>query len=75
MSDWSSFDTSISKLGSNNVTVARIEAQEEEKDHVAAEASSRNESLQQERDCIFQHKQSLERYVSPLCKDKRMYLV
>ena len=75
MPDWSSFSNSITKLGSDNVAVARIEAQEKEKDRVAAEALRMNDGVQRRGDRIFQLRQSLDRDVSQLRKDRRQYLV
>ena len=56
------------------MAVARIEAQEKAKNHSAAEAAHALDHIQREKDRIFQLKQSLERDISQLCKDKRAYL-
>ena len=69
-----SFSSSISKLADENVTVARIEAQEKAKDREAAEMARSLDNMQREKDRIFQQKQSLERDISQLRKDKRAYL-
>lgn len=72
--EMASFSESISKLGSDNLAVARIEAAEKAKDRSAAEAARQLEMTQREKDRLFQKRQSLEKDISQLRKDKRSYL-
>jgi hypothetical protein len=88
-SEMSTFGGSIMKLATNNVMIAKMKAQEREKDRqekekdsLAAEEIHRNEVIEREKDLIerekdriLQQKQSLEMEISRLRQDKRGYLI
>ncbi len=63
------------KLANNNVMIAQMNAQQKEKDRLAAEEIHRTEVKEREKDRIHQQKQSLEMEISRLRQDKRDYLV
>ena len=74
-SEMSNFGGGLMKLAYNNVMIAKMKAQEKEKDRLAAEEIHRTELKEREKDRILQQKQSLEMEISRLRQDKRDYLV
>ena len=74
-SEMSNFGGGLTKLANNNVMIAKMQAQEKEKDRLAVEELHRKQFSEREKDRIFQQKQSLEKEISRLRQDKRAYLL
>eukprot|EP00970_Alexandrium_tamarense_P011341 scaffold2457_cov110-Alexandrium_tamarense.AAC.5 len=73
----SNFGGGLMKLANNNVMIAKMQAQEKEKekDRLAVEKLHRKQFAEREKDHILQQKQSLEKEISRLRQDKRAYLL
>jgi len=73
-SEFDIFSSSINNLGSSNLSIARMEAKEKEKDRAHSDAQQRTLALIEERKMHHQSKRELSKEISQLRKEKRQLL-